>query len=106
MIRVAPMLSIIARSASPRRRPCLIALFLLAIAISGCAKQGESREARLARANEKLAAGQYAKAEAEYREILRAAPNDPQAVRQLGLLYHDQGQALQAVPLLRKSAEL
>src|SRR5262249_13230105 len=68
--------------------------------------QEESREARLARADEELAAGQYAKAETDYREILRAAPNDPQAVRQLGLLYHEQGQVVQALPLLKKSAEL
>ena len=46
------------------------------------------------------------KAEKEYQDILQFAPNDPMAVRQLGIIYYDQGQIRQAYPLLKQSAEL
>jgi Tfp pilus assembly protein PilF len=79
---------------------------LLAFASFGCAKQEETEEQHLSRANEYLAAEQYDKAEKEYRDVLRLAPEDPAALRQLGIIYLDQGQMLQAYPLLKKSAEL
>ena len=53
-----------------------------------------------------FAAEQYDKAEKEYREVLRLAPDDPAALRQLATIYLDQGQIVQAYPLLKKSAEL
>ena len=43
---------------------------------------------------------------AEYREALRLAPEDPTALRQLGGIYVEQGQMLQAYPLLKKVSEL
>ena len=38
--------------------------------------------------------------------MLRLAPEDPAALRQLGILYLEQGQIRQAYPLLKRSAEL
>jgi tetratricopeptide (TPR) repeat protein len=78
----------------------------VAAASFGCAKEEESKEQHLSRANDYLAAQQYDKAEKEYREVLRLAPEDPAALRQLGSIYVDQGQSLQAYTLLKKSSEL
>jgi tetratricopeptide (TPR) repeat protein len=78
----------------------------VAIASFGCSKEQDSKEQHLFRASDYLAAGQYDKAEKEYRDVLRLAPEDPAALRQLGSIYLDQGQTLQAYPLLKKSSEL
>ena len=88
--------------------PLRMALMLsfVAIAIFGCAKEDDTQEQHLSRANGYLAAEQYYKAEKEYREVLRIAPTDPVAQRQLGIIYLDQGQLPQAYPLLKKAAEL
>jgi len=83
-----------------------LALCVMAIAIVACSKQTDTKETHLSRANDYFAAEQYDKAEKEYRDVLRLAPADPVAVRQLGIIYDDQGQILQAYPLLKKSAEL
>ena len=49
---------------------------------------------------------QYDKAEKEYRAVLRLAPEDPAALRQLGIIYLDQGQIPQAYLALKKYSEL
>ena len=90
---------------SARKLQVLLAL-CLAIASSGCAKQGETKEAHLARAKDYLSAAQYDKAESEYREVLRLDPADAVALRDLGIMYQEQGQLPQAAPLLSKAAEL
>jgi tetratricopeptide (TPR) repeat protein len=72
----------------------------------GCAKEEDNKEQHLSRANDYFAAEQYDKAEKEYREVLRLTPDDPVALRQLSVIYYDQGQLPQAYPLLKKSAEL
>ena len=46
---------------------------------------------------------QYDKAEKDYREVLRLMPTDQVALR---LIYFDQGQLIQAYPLLKQAAEL
>jgi tetratricopeptide (TPR) repeat protein len=107
MTSIAPRTSCQLRGAtSPRMRRLAFALPLVAIVGFGCAKEEDSKEQRLSRANDYLAAQQYDKAEKEYREVLRLAPEDPTALRQLGVIYVQQGQMLQAYPLLKKSSEL
>ena len=90
------------------RFPCrrFFLLSFLTIAGSGCAKDEDTLETRLARANDYFAADQYDKATTEYREVLRLAPTDPVALRRLGIIYHDQGQIVQAYPLLKEATEL
>src|ERR1700730_3028392 len=100
------MLPFIPRMASVSNLHILFAFFLLAVASSGCSKQEDSKETHLSRANDYVAAGQYDKAENEYRDVLRLAPTDPVALRELGVMYQDQGQWPQAFPLLNKAAEL
>ena len=106
MTSISPMTSQIRATTSPRIRRLALALSLVAIASFGCAKEQDSKEQHLSRANDYFAAEQYDKAEKEYRDVLRLAPEDPAALRQLGIIYLDQGQILQAYPLLKKSSEL
>ena len=101
------MTPFIARTPSPINLWLLFALSLWATALSGCSENVDTKkEAVLARANDYFAAEQYDKAEKEYREVLRLAPDDPAAQRQLGIIYFEQGQIPQAYPLLKKAAEL
>jgi tetratricopeptide (TPR) repeat protein len=86
----------------------LLALLLplLASMVFGCAKEEDNKEQHLTRADQHFSANQYGKAEKEYRDVLRLAPEDPVALRQLGIIYLDQGQIVQAYPLLKKAVEL
>src|SRR5262245_19865778 len=101
-----PTLPAIRHTTLPSLWGLVFVLPLLAFASFGCAKQEETAEQHLARANEYFAAQQYDKAEKEYRDVLRLAPDDPAALRQLGTIYLDQGQVLQAYPLFKKLSEL
>src|SRR5262245_22840088 len=91
---------------SPTKLHFVCMLALMAFAVSGCSKEEPTGEQILSRANEALAAEQYDQAEKEFREVLRRSPADPMALRQLGIIYHDQGQIIQAYPLLKQAAEL
>src|SRR5436305_409600 len=92
-------------TASPNNLGLVFALSL-GLASFGCSKAEPTKGEFLTRANDALAAGQYDKAEKDYREVLRLDPADPVALRQLGIVYHDQGELIRAYPLLKKSAEL
>jgi tetratricopeptide (TPR) repeat protein len=83
----------------------LCGIFLMAAVSSGCSKHEESKETLLSRANGYLASAQYDKAEKEYRDVLRLAPDDPVALRQLAIIYYEQGQVPQAFQALQKAAE-
>src|ERR1700704_2402642 len=102
------MISMIASIASiaSGHRQLIFALSLVVVASAGCSKEEPSKDQLLSRAKEAFAAEQYDKAQKEYQDILQLAPNDPTAVRQLGIIYFDQGQIRQAYPLLKQSAEL
>jgi putative PEP-CTERM system TPR-repeat lipoprotein len=92
---------------TPAWWPLVLALCLIAVASAGCSKATvPTRDELLARANDFLAAEQYGKAERDYREVLRLAPDDPVAVRQLAIIYYEQNQLSQAYLLLKKSAEI
>jgi len=80
---------------------CLLFTFLC----SGCTK--ESKTIRyLANANRDFAAGQFEKAEIEYRKVLQSAPDNATAIFQLGVIYYEQGRFPQALVYLKKAAEL
>src|SRR5262245_16996145 len=88
------------------RRQLIFAFCLLAVASAGCSKGQPTKEQLLSRANDAFAAGEYRKAEGGYRDVLKLAPDDWTALRQLGIIFLDQGQFLQAYLALKKSAEL
>jgi tetratricopeptide (TPR) repeat protein len=82
----------------------------LAMALAVCAGTGCSKRARkermLASANRDFQAGQYDKAEVEYRAVLQIPPLSSGAVRQLGFVYFEEGRLSQAFPYLNKAAQL
>jgi tetratricopeptide (TPR) repeat protein len=84
----------------------IFALCLAAIMSTGCAKDEPTKDELLSRAEAAFAAGQWDKAEMDYRKVLALAPEDQAALRQLGMIYLDQGQVVQAYPLLKKGADL
>jgi tetratricopeptide (TPR) repeat protein len=100
-----PVASKIATIGSRHMR-LIFALCLATIATAGCAKDEPTKDELLSRAEAAFAAGQYDKAEQDYRRVLSLAPEDRTALRQLGIIYVDQGQVTQAYPLLKKSSEL
>jgi tetratricopeptide (TPR) repeat protein len=88
---------------SPHR--LVFVLSLLGLSLLSCSKSGPSKDELLAQADKHFAAGEYLDAEKGYREVLRLAPGDQRVERQLGLIYHEQGQFVQAYPLLKDAAE-
>src|SRR5882672_11247372 len=91
---------------SDQRWPSIFVLSIAALAMAGCSEKAPSKDQILSRANEAFAAQRYIQAEKDYREVLRLAPDDPVAMRRLGILYSDQGQIVQAYPLLKKYSGL
>jgi tetratricopeptide (TPR) repeat protein len=78
---------------------------LLTFLCSGCTK--EAKKIRyLANANRDFAAGQFEKAEIEYRGVLQVDPGNATAISQLGVIYHEQGRFPEALAYLKKGAEL
>jgi tetratricopeptide (TPR) repeat protein len=62
--------------------------------------------AEVQRAWEFHRAGQYAAAEPIYRQVLRAAPGEPDTLLLLGILLHQTGRALEALPLLEQARDI
>ncbi len=82
-----------------------ILLLGLIILLAGCS--AEWRNARLKKKAEKyFESGQYDKAKIEYLNLLRADPQNAAAIRQLGIIWFEQGAPLRAIPFLMKSREV
>jgi tetratricopeptide (TPR) repeat protein len=86
-------------------RIAFLAALSMAVLTGGCSQKTETPQQHLSKANVAFEKGQFVEAEQEYREVLRVAPNDSVAQRQLGLLYYEQGQARQALPLLKRASD-
>src|SRR5262249_3605923 len=84
----------------------VFALCLTAVTSAGCSKDEPSKDELMSRAEAAFAARQWDQAEMDYRKVLSLVPEDLAALRQLGMIYLDQGQIVQAYPLLKKGAEL
>jgi tetratricopeptide (TPR) repeat protein len=83
----------------------LVAAALLAAVLSGCS--AEARKARiLSRADGFFQAGQYDKAEIEYKNVLQSHGLDPTAVARLAVIYFDQGRIAPAIQALTRASEL
>src|SRR5262245_49180095 len=89
-----------------KHKGLIFGLCLAAVTTAGCAKDEPTKDELLSRAEAAFAAGQWDKAEMDYRKVLVLAPEDQAALRQLGIIYVDQGQIVQAYPLLKKFVEL
>jgi tetratricopeptide (TPR) repeat protein len=78
---------------------------LLPFLCSGCTKEVKKIR-HLTSAKRDFAAGQYEKAEIEYRRVLQVDPANATAISQLGVIYYEQGRFPQALGLLKKATEL
>lgn len=81
-----------------------VAALSVVVLTAGCSKT-ETPQQHLSKATLAFEKGQFVEAEHEYREVLRVAPSDAMAQRQLGLLYFEQGQIRQALPLLKRASD-
>jgi tetratricopeptide (TPR) repeat protein len=80
-------------------------LFIAAWSFTGCSAEKRAESFR-ERAREYFEAGDYERARLEYLNLVRKVPQDPEAVRRLGIILQDQGASLQAAPILMKAVEL
>lgn len=90
------------------RRSSLSAFPILALVVlagAGCSKEARKNH-YVSLANKDFDAGQYDKAEIEYRSALQKVPLDPVAIRQLGVLFFNEGRVREAFAYLRKAVEL
>jgi len=86
-------------------RSAIVALISAILLGSGCTK--EIRKNRLlARSQSDFDAGSYDKAEVEYNGARQLAPLDSVAIRQLGILYYNEGRLTHAYAFLKKAVEL
>src|SRR5256886_1440815 len=84
-----------------------IGLLIALVILSGCGRSPEARKARhLERGAKYFSQQQYREAIIEYRNALQIDEANAVAIRQMGLAAFHLGQAAEAFPLLRKSAEL
>lgn len=79
---------------------------ILAVALfAGCS--AEAKKARhLGRADNHFKAGNYEKAKIEYLNALRLEQNNLRAIRQIGLIFQEQGAPLQAYRFLAKARQM
>jgi len=85
--------------------PVLLALALAGFAGSGCTKE-ILKNRHLSRGNSDFQAQKFDEAEIEYKKVRQVAPGNSEAIRQLGLLYAEQGRLIDAYGYLGKAAEL
>jgi tetratricopeptide (TPR) repeat protein len=88
-----------------RLAPKIAFFAALAAIFSGCS--AESRKTgHLNKADKYFTAGEYEKAEIEYKNVLQLGGTNPQAVGRLGIIYFEQGRLARATSYLRKAHEL
>jgi len=83
----------------------VLALSVLVVLGSGCTKQARAGR-HLRRGDSDVAAGDYDKAEIEYRSALLIVPRNFLAIRQMGSLYKDEGRLPLAYSYLRAASEM
>jgi tetratricopeptide (TPR) repeat protein len=83
----------------------LLAAALVAVASVGCSARAKKMY-HLERADRLYNAGQYSQAEIEYLNVLRADPQNPDAMGRLGTIYFNEGRFQKAAPYLYKGCQL
>jgi len=85
--------------------PPLIVLLLVAITGAGCTAKVKASY-HLRRANNYFNAGQYDKADIEYKNVLRNNQQDAQAWGRLGIIYFEEGRLGEAAQILARAQQL
>src|SRR5262249_28492793 len=82
-------------------------LIVALLVVAGCSRSPEAQKARYLERGDKFAAReQYQEAIPEYRNVLRLAPANARAIRQLGLAHYSLGEGPQAFRYLLKAQQL
>jgi len=88
------------------KRLHVVGFAALALIVLGAGCSSKSKAARrIARADHYYAQKQYREAAIEYRNALRADPENAHAIRQLGMAFYQTADFRQAFPFLRKAVE-
>jgi tetratricopeptide (TPR) repeat protein len=82
----------------------MLSTILLVVAGLGCSRAKKTYF--LDQANRWFDSGQFDKAEIEYLNVIRADPQNAQAIGRLGVIYFDEGRYQKAAPFLYKGSEL
>ena len=85
--------------------PVLTAVVLLALAGTGCTARVKASY-HLKRAEKYFDSGRYELAEIEYKNVLRNDPENVEAWDRLGIIYFDEGRALEALPILLRAEQM
>jgi tetratricopeptide (TPR) repeat protein len=93
---------------TPRTVRCFVrfatALALVALA-TGCSREGR-KAGIIKKADEYFAAGEFDRAEIEYKNVIQVGGLDPHAIGRLGILYLEQGRGARAFSYLVKANEI
>ncbi len=87
----------------PRLIPALVASAVLLVG-AGCTKAGKKNKA-LEQARTYAAAGEYDKAELEFKNVLQLEPGNADALAGLGVMFFEQGRVSTVFPLLSRAKD-
>src|SRR6202045_22417 len=85
--------------------PAVTAISLVAATFSGCDLPGKKSRV-MERADRYFKAGEYDKARIEYMNVLRLDRTNRTAIKQLGIIWFEEGALLRAFPFLRATRDL
>src|SRR5688572_26756701 len=83
----------------------LLLCSLIVIGGFSCSKAAQQNR-YIEKANDYFKDGEFEKAEIEYLNALRSDPRDPLVLRQLAIIYHDQGRKRAALQFLSRAKQL
>lgn len=86
-------------------KPALAVCLLALLACTACSREAR-RDRELDKANRDFEAGRYERAEIGYRSVLRTPPPAPEAIVNLGKIYHSQGRWQEAAKYLNSGVVL
>jgi Tfp pilus assembly protein PilF len=101
----APHSTLTGSPASILSRLRFLAATCLTLGIAACSPQAKI-DRILQSAQKSHEAGDYEKAKAEYASVFRVDSKNPTAMRQLGLIWFEEGALLKSFPFLRRASEL
>ena len=88
-----------------RAYPRILATLLVACIAFGCSSE-RKKTGLLKRAHRYFESGEFDKAKIEYLNILKIDPRNARAIRQLGVIWYEQGAPLNAAPFLLAAKDL
>lgn len=81
------------------------AIMAAVLLLAGCSREAQTSR-HLSRGERYFEAHEYQKAKIEYANVLQLDPDNPIALKQLGLIWSEQGSPLRALPFLLRTRQL